>query len=198
MPGQGKTELLEFLDFVSSKGLMTKAATQSLKTACGAVLSILDEDEAQDIFVVDLEAVFRRYENLKGMEVSPNTLRAYRQRVKQAVSDFERYKANPSQWKPAVGQRSNRNTKRSGINTPDIESPVSQNSDVATSPATVDDIVHHFPLRRDAIVQITGIPFDVTKSEMARMTAFLSNLVAEVDDTQHPMLMSGSVEPDTA
>ena len=39
-------------------------------------------------------------------------------------------------------------------------------------------IVHHFPLRHSHFVRISGVPFNITKYEMARLTTFLSHLVA--------------------
>ncbi len=197
MSGRGKTELLEFLDFAGNKGLMTKANTQSLRSACTAVFSILDDAETDNVFAMDLDDLFHRYENIKGMEVSPNTMRAYRQRVKQAISDFERYIENPSQWKPAGGTRSNSAGKRSSRNHREAEAQArSDSSDL--SALSADEITHQFPLRRDVIVRVSGIPFDVTRSEMARMTAYLSNLVAEADETEHPKLMSGTADHDIA
>lgn len=201
MPGQGKTELLEFLDFAGNKGLMTKASAQSLRSACLAVFSILDDAETDNLFTMDLDALFHRYENIKGMEVSPNTMRAYRQRVKQAISDFERYKDNPSQWKPAGGPRSNSSGKRSS-RSPTANSrkmdPQARTDSSVLGASSADEITHQFPLRRDSIVRISGIPFDVTRSEMARMTAYLSNLVAEADEIEHPQLMSGTADNDIA
>ena len=201
MPGQGKTELLEFLDFAGNKGLMTKTSAQSLRSACTAVFSILDDAETDDVFTMDLDALFHRYENIKGMEVSPNTMKAYRQRVKQAISDFERYKDNPSQWKPAGGQRSTSGGKRSSTNRTNDSGAPDRNGKL-DSPVleakSADEITHQFPLRRDVIVRVSGIPFDVTRSEMARMTAYLSNLVAESDETEPPQLMPGITENDIA
>ena len=190
---QNKAGLMDFLDFVSSKSLMKKSTAGSLKSACSAVFSILDEHEEQDIASLDLESVFQRFENAKGMEVNPDTLRAYRNRVKQAVSEFQRYKENPSQWKPSGTQRSSKSSTRNNKS----EAQINGNTNgVATSPihrsGTVDGvegIVHRFPLRQDTIVCITGIPFNVTKAEMARMTAFLSNLVAESEDEGTTQLM---------
>ncbi len=201
MPGEGKNDLLEFLDHAGNRGLMTKVSAQSLKSACTAVFSILDVSEPESILAIDLDDLFHRYENIKGMEVSPNTLRAYRQRVKQAISDFERYKANPSQWTPAGGQRSNSGGRRSSKNPTSNQRKTDQQS--KTDPpvrgvVSADEITHQFPLRRDVIVTISGIPFDVTRSEMARMTAYLSNLVAEADSPEPPQLMPGTTEADIA
>ena len=39
------------------------------------------------------------------------------------------------------------------------------------------------------VITVKGIPFDVTRSEMARLTAFLSNLVAEGEEEGRMPLM---------
>ena len=192
MPGQSTHDLLEFLDFTASKHLMKPATARALKGACNAVLSVLDEAEAADVFAVDLDGVFQRYENMKGMEVSPNTMRSYRQRVSQAIAEFGRYRANPSQWRPAGGQRNASVSKRSQKSNPvtrDNAGAEGQADTVIQRTESADDITHQFPLRRNTIVEISGIPFDVTRSEMARMTAFLSNLVAPPEETDPVQLM---------
>ena len=200
MPSQSKDELLKFLDHAGNHGLMTKNSAQSLKSACTAVFAILGEDDPEDILALDLDDLFRRYENIKGMDVSPRTLRAYRQRVKQAISNFERYKANPSQWKPAGGQRSSSTGKRAPrTQTNNQEYEVDQQARIASpvlTASSADEITHQFPLRRDAIVRISGIPFDVTRSEMARMNAYLSNLVADAGEVETLQLMPGTTDSD--
>lgn len=139
-----------------------------------------------------LDDVCNRFENLKGMDVTPNTMRAYRQRVKRAVSDFRRYKDDPSHWKPSGGRLVSTSNKKLRSNKPKAQDGHTTDQ---TPPAlsneltTVDEIVYHFPLRRDAIVHITGIPFDVTRAEMGRMNAFLSNLVAVSEDSEPLQLM---------
>ena len=203
MPAQTKADLLEFLDHAGNRGLMTKTNAQSLKSACTAVFSILDDndDDSKDVFTMDLDALFHRYENIKGMGVSPSTLRAYRRRVTQAISDYQRYKANPSQWKPAGGQRSTRGGTHSSNGRTNNHGAADQNVQLdAPDPEakSADEITHQFPLRRDVIVRVSGIPFDVTRSEMARMTAYLSNLVAETDAEEVPRLMPGSADTDIA
>ena len=190
MPEQDKHSLMEFLDSVRNKGLMSQNAANSMKYACGTVFSILDDNE--DIFAIDLDALCDRFENLKGMEVTPNTMRAYRQRAKRAVSDFRRYKDDPSHWKPSGGRlvsTSNKKSRNSKPNAHAEPTPAQALTAIKNEPTTVDDIVHRFPLRRAVIVQITGIPFDVTRSEMGRMNAFLSNLVAVSADSEPVQLM---------
>ena len=199
MVSASKEDLLKFLDYTADRGLVKKSTARSLKAACNTVFSVLDPAEEADIFAIDLDSVVQRYENKKGMEVSPGTMRSYRQRVNQAVLDFQRYKDNPSSWKPLGAQRSpsttKRPVKRSGTtqgepNQAEVQGPSSAQSLAA------DKITHQFPLRHDVIVRISGIPFDVTRAEMGRMNAFLSNLVAvdEDNDAAPKMLNSPAAE----
>lgn len=195
MPGKSTSDLQEFLDFTSSKGSIKQSIIRDLKTACNAVFGILGEDEAKDVFSIDWEEAFQRYDNLNALSVSPNTLRTYRQRVSQAVSEFERFHANPSQWKPTIGRRSGNAAKRSTKNQKDVMSEAQNDSDTLQT-GSADDIVHRFPLRRNTIVQISGLPYDVTRTEMTRMANFLQTLVAETEPGGSPQLMLTS--PDVA
>ena len=202
MAGQSKTDLLEFLDYTAEKGLMKKPTAQSLKAACNAVLSAMDKGQQDNVFTIDLDEAAQRYWNLNATTVKPGTLSAYRKRVKQAVSDFQLFKDDPEHWKPVARQRQARGAKRTGTSVAESQKPTAVVNDLG---APIDDellsadkITHRFPLRRDAVVKISGIPFDVTKAEMSRMTAFLSNLVAETDDGELPRLMRGEPETESA
>ena len=175
---------------------MKKEAAQALKSACRTVFSILDDQEQKDIVALDMDEVFRRFGNSsRAMAVSPNTMRAYQHRVRQAVEDFKRFQDDRANWKPARTRRQTRATRAApahDIRTPKeaerIEQPVAD----AVHPVSVEAIVHRFPVRRDVIVQISGIPFDITKTEMARMNAYLSNLVVpDADDSgQTPLMLN--------
>ena len=196
MVEQNKDALFGFLDYASEKNLVKKEAAQALKSASRTVFSILDDREQEDVFALDLEEVFRRFENSpRARDVSPGTMRAYRQRVRQAVEDFKRFKDDPTPWKPARTRRKTRTiraTPAHDTRTPKEAERKDQPVAAAVHPVSVEAIVHRFPVRRDVIVQISGIPFDITKAEMARMTAFLSNLVVpDADDSgQTPLMLN--------
>jgi hypothetical protein len=199
--GQSTTDLLEFLDYTAEKGLMKKSTAQSLKAACNAVLTVIDKSQQDNVFAIDLDEAAQRYWNLNATIVKPGTLSAYRNRVKQAVSDFQRFKDDPEHWKPVAGQRKVSGAKRTGKSVAEPQKPIVVNdlqADIDDELLAADKITHRFPLRRDAVVRISGIPFDVTKAEMSRMTAFLSNLVAETDDGELPRLMRGDPETESA
>ena len=200
MADQDKGALFNFLDYAAQKNLMRKGTAQSLKSACSAVFSALDDEEQKDIFALDLEQVFRRFENARYMEVTPSTMRTYRQRVRQAVRDFRRFKDDPTNWKPSRAQHQARTKAKVSVSDDahaQNDAHTSKESDRKEQPVAdpvqsvpPEAIVHRFPVRRDATVQISGIPFDITKSEMGRMTAFLSNLVVpDPDDSEQTPLM---------
>ena len=203
MADQDKAALFAFLNYASEKNLMKKDAAQALKSASRTVFSILDDREQEDIFALDLDEVFRRFGNSpRSREVNPNTMRAYRQRVRQAVEDFKRFKDDPASWKPARPQRQTRATKATPAHDTRTPKEAERKEQSVADPVhpvsveaivhRVEAIVHRFPVRRDVIVQISGIPFDITKAEMARMTAYLSNLVVpDVDDSgQTPLMLN--------
>ena len=180
MPGNDKAALFGFLDHVAQRNLVKKGTAHSLKSACSAVFSVLDEDEQQDVLVLDLDSVFYRFENARSLEVTPRTMQTYRQRVRQAVADFGRYQDSPSTWRPTAARRRPQTPKKAESSTSTQEKNEAGENPALTTGQQLspEKIVHQFPLRHDVIVQISGIPFNVTKAEMGRMTAFLSNLVA--------------------
>ena len=184
-----KDNLAEFLDFVGGKGMLKKSTASSYKVACNKVLSVLSEEEAGDVSNLDLDSIFRRYENLSGMTVTPNTMREYRRRVTDSIKEFLAFREDPSAWKPSTQQRvirgpaptapkSRRRGEALGRN--NGTGQLSQDEKAIDSDAAK-MITHRFPLRVDTVVSITGIPFDVKRTEMGRLNAWLSNLVAQSD-----------------
>ena len=193
MNSNSTEDVIRFLDFASQRGLMKKASVVSLKTACKNVFSVLDEIEAADVFSWDLDVVIQRYQNINSMKVRPETMHTYGQRVKYAVTEFMKYNEDPANWKPSGGQRSASSNQASrNARTNQRPSARERTSDISRPEEVSDpsEIVHHFPIRRDKVVRITGIPFDVKRSEMSRLTNFLGNLVAEAEDElQMPLML---------
>ena len=193
MPNNDRAALFSFLDHVAQRNLVRKGTAQSLKSACSAVFSVLDEEEQQDVLALDLDGVFYRFENARALEVTPRTMQSYRQRVRQAVADFGRYQDAPSTWRPTASRRrpqSPKSAERNSTGTQQENRAGEHSGPTTGQPLLPEKIVHQFPMRENIIVQISGIPFDVTKAEMVRMNAFLSNLVADtVQNTPtQPML----------
>lgn len=103
-----RDNLINFLDFVSEKGLMKRPTAVAYKKACKTILGIMDETEAADLSKINIETIINRHRNLATGKISPATLRAYESRVRAAVKDFFEYVKNPSSWKPGVVERTRR------------------------------------------------------------------------------------------
>ena len=190
--------VMNFLDFASQRGLMKKSSVTPIKTACNNIFPVLDESEASDVSKLDLEAVIQRYKNINSLKVRPDTMQTYATRVKYAVSEFIKYNDDPASWKPQGGQRSATSAQSSRREKPapnGASQPIGNEPTPKGSSLDASQITHQFPIRRDMVVTVQGIPFDVRRSEMARLTAFLSNLVAEeVADEQMPLMLNAPPE----
>ena len=196
MEAYRKQDLMSFLDYAEGRSLMPRNTVGSYKAACNAVLSA-PEDEEEDLSTTDMDTLFHRFTIKNQMKVKPATLQSYKTRFANLTKEYIAYIENPSSWKPSAAQRSSSPTRPSRRATRSAESAgndggtqLRTQGGQGDSPAIAQQIVHQFPLRNDVIVQVTGIPFDVKRGEMARLTAFLSNLVAQEDErATHPQML---------
>ena len=94
--------LLSFLDYLSKKGLMNKTTASARKAAVNKVLGILEDSEAADVSAIDVDDVMSRFHNLAGEQYTPESLTAYKSRVKSAIDDFLRYQKDPLNFKPSA------------------------------------------------------------------------------------------------
>jgi hypothetical protein len=136
--------LNRFLDFAGSKGLMKKATAGAYKTACGIILSILDDSEATDLSKIDLESIILRHRNLAAGKIPPKTLKTYETRVRAAVNNLVEYNRDPSSWKVAVKQRAPRTATVKKIKSPasaNLKEP--QKLGVANQPSVHIDLQIH-------------------------------------------------------
>jgi len=167
---RSREALLEFLDYLARKGLLNKTTANARKAAAGKVLALLDDGEAEDIGKVDLDEIMHRFSNLEGANYTPASLNTYKSRIKSAVDDFLNYQQNPMTFKVggAAGGRKNADRPRSSSLTPD--KPVSgkiMTASVAPPPSSF--LVLPIPIRKDLIVQIQGLPFDLTQDEASKI-----------------------------
>src|SRR5690606_21537934 len=100
MAGQrSRAELVKFLNYVGTKGLLSPSTVESRKASVNKVLGILSDEEAQDVAAIDLDEVMRRFANLHGQGYTADSLRTYKSRTKSAIEDFLRYVENPMAFK---------------------------------------------------------------------------------------------------
>lgn len=166
---RSREALLGFLDYCKDKGLMKPPTAEARKAAVNQVLGILSEDEASDVAKIDLEPLMRRFQNLHGSRYSPDSLRTYRARVKNSISDFLRFRENPMDFKPAAGSTIKRN------NTSKSTKPATTtktSSDAPAQPPSAPFMTSStlpIPIRQDLTVLVHGLPFDLTEVEARKI-----------------------------
>jgi hypothetical protein len=162
--------LLEFLDWLASKGLMAKNTAFGRKAACSAVLGILDPEEREDVTQMDMDHVMARFTTLQGKKYAPKSLKVYRGRVQNSIDDFTRYKSDPENFK--VQFNSSKSTEPTKLpkrtkmarNSPTPAPEPTQPQSSGSSPN-----VYPIPIRADLVVRIHGLPFDLTKAEAEKI-----------------------------
>lgn len=180
-------KLRNFLDYAAEKGLINKHTAQSRKQAATKILSVLDESEQKDLRQIDREEVFQRFSNLNSSSFKPSSLKVYQSRLSTALDDFIEWTDDPASFKPSKGRATKKNdrngnenengsVKRSGATT-GTRGAVGQhglggteNQDTANRKSTMSIPI---PLRADFIVECSGLPTDLTKSEANKISAVI-------------------------
>ena len=175
---KSRAAALEFLEYVAQKGLMAEATARARKAAVSKVLGILDENEAKDVTLIDLEAVMSRFGHLQGKGYTPQSLAAYKSRLKAALEDFASYVENPLAFKPNVQARQRKQISGRALSstTKNIsegfasEAPRQSTSAVAGPMASS---ILPIPIRADLTVYVQGLPFDLTEAEARKIASVI-------------------------
>lgn len=170
MQKRSLADLLEFLDYLASKGLMQRNTVSGRKAAVSRVFGVLDPEEQGDVTQVDIDDVMSRFFNLQGKGYKPESLGVYKSRVNSAVNDFKSYLESPATFKPASGGKVGNVSPKGGKNT----AVSRQTSGVSISPRIE---VHQpsnvnvfpIPIRADVVVRIHGLPFDLSATEAEKI-----------------------------
>jgi len=164
----------EFLDYLSKKGLMKKPTIAARRAASKAILDILDEDDTADLRRIDVDRVVNRFANLKGNGFTPGSLNTYKSRFSSALNDFLSYKANPLGFTPGVSPRKPRSQREKHTTHHSTEKAINTPPTPAQQPQ--ESIVFPIPLRPGVVVQVAGIPSDLTHEEAKKITAVIAAL----------------------
>jgi hypothetical protein len=166
--GFSKSDLLKFLDYLADKGLMKGAAIASRKAAANAFLGILKPEEAEDLSNLNLDEVALRFANLKGSQFKPDSMRVYKSRVSSSLEDFKTYRKNPLAFKPSASIAKNSTTQKNdkpGAKTKSQPTALTKEQFYVPS----QEVSFPIPIRPNVIVQLVGIPNDLTKREATKI-----------------------------
>lgn len=173
--------LMKFMDYLSNKHILNKNTAQSRKAAANKVFAVLDESEKGDLRHLDMDMVFRRFENKEAKTYKPETLQVYKSRLTSTLSDFMSHAKDPSQFKPSVKAGSSaQKASRTNTSTPrrakGVEEVGAKESDAVERMArsAVGGLTVPVPLREGVTVQIMGLPMDLTEAEAARLAAIVT------------------------
>ena len=180
------SDVLKFLDYAEKKGLLKGNTAAGHKAAAKKVLSIEGDLDKVDVRHLDLDTLFQRFENLHKDEFTPGSLQTYRSRVRQAISWFLTWSANPSGWKPPVGvtrtARPSTNGKLIGDNP--LKPGVADDATAPPPPAPEPKgrlVDYPFPLRAGVMVRLF-LPADLKRVEVRRLNAYMATLAVDGDE----------------
>ena len=166
-----RKDFFEFLDWMSEKGLMAKNTVAARKAAASKVLGILNDHEVQDVTTLDLDDIMRRFTNLEGRGYTPGSLTTYQSRLRSALEDFKIYVDKPLSFRPGVQPRERRKTDVRK-ETSSVASPGSREPASAPAPNALS-----IPIRRDTMVVINGLPYDLTETEAVKIANIVRAMV---------------------
>jgi hypothetical protein len=179
---KSREALVSFLDYLGKKGLMAPATASARKAAVNTVLGILDEKEAADVSALDLDDVMSRFSNLQGKDFTPGSMKTYKSRVRAAIDDFVAYINNPLAFKPKLKARAVVNGGKKNSDTASAK-PARVDEDLAfnrhAAPAFASASILPIPIRSDLIVQIQGLPFDLTSTEAKKIANVILALAGD-------------------
>lgn len=172
---RSRDDFIRFLEYLGEKGMVPQATASARRTAAYKVLSVLSEDEAQDVISIDLDHLMWRFDNLNPHQYTPESLQSYRSRLKTALADFRAYSENPVSFRPngKVRQKAKQAAAGSVPVKKRATASVQQVQPVGFSNAPAVDLpnVSQLPiqLRQNLIIRIFGLPFDLTKPEAQKI-----------------------------
>lgn len=173
--------LMDFMDYLSNKHILNKNTAQSRKAAANKVFSVLDQSEVADLRKLDMDMVFRRFENKEAKSYKPETLQVYRSRLTSTLSDFFSHAQNPGQFKSSVksggsAQKTTKSTtsKSQGVKRGEVPDARGVDAIERITPARVGVLTVPVPLREGVTVQIIGLPVDLSEAEAARLAAIMT------------------------
>jgi hypothetical protein len=181
--------LVEFLDYVSAKGILSGSTAHAYKSACSRVLSIDGENwRGMNVRGLDIDLQMERYIRLHGASAKPASLTTYQQRVRAAIELYLLFLDNPAGFR---GPGAKRRTSTSGpvakttprvakdemTATPEVRIP----APAPPAEAATTLVTYPFPLRSGGMAYFQ-LPRDLPRGEVRRMSGFLESLAIDALD----------------
>lgn len=185
--------LIAFLDAAIAKGWLNVSTAKGLRTATTKVLEIEPGWESIDLRSVEIDSLFHRFQNLRRNDYGDASMRVYRTRLGQAVKMYVARLDGDANWqaygpsaKSSGSSRSNgengspKSKKTASVKVGTASPPVAPTHHEASSVRQEAAALMRYPFPlRDDLDAVLSLPRDLTKSEAARLSAFLSSLARD-------------------
>lgn len=184
-----KSNVLTFIDYSISKGLVNANTGGGWKAACNKILENYAPDD--DVSGIDVPSEVIRYNNRHPGALSPDSLNQYQKRVTLVISEFAKYLGSPTTYKgvggairPSNGKSGKRKAETASnvtdavIIDPKPVQPSKALVNAVTGTVTDTSLVMPFPLRTTFLAQIV-IPHDLTRNEANRLSNFIMALARD-------------------
>ncbi len=183
--------LNRFLDYTLEKGLLKPETAKSRKTAVSKILEKIPDEQRADVRKINLDLEAEHFANRQGAGYIASSLQAYKSRARSALSDFESYADNPMTFRPSSSRSGKAQSKPSNNSKParkgtqgtqafeggPSDSSGSKNSGGAHQ--TQKDLTFPVPIRAGLIVQLQGLPFDLTGAEAEKISQVVKALATD-------------------
>jgi hypothetical protein len=178
--------LIEHWDWAAKHGLMNASTARTWRAACAKVLGVFDDLGAVDVSHLDLDDAVRRFKNLRGKELHPDSIESYERWFRQAHKSYLAYLDDPAGWRPVQrptkperngGRAKAKGRLASGVaNAEPGEKPTAMLTIAPLGPGGLID--HPLPLREGVMAHLV-LPPDLKQAEVTRLTAYMNILVME-------------------
>jgi hypothetical protein len=126
-----------------------------------------------------------RFGHLQGKGYTPQSLGAYKSRVKAALQDFASYVENPLAFKPNLRARERKpipakassSATRNALESLSPQAPRQSASAIAGPMASS---ILPIPIRADLTVHVQGLPFDLTEAEAKKIASVIQAMATPV------------------
>jgi hypothetical protein len=181
--------LIEHWDWAAKRGLMNTSTARTWRAACAKVLGVNDDLAAVDVTTLDLDEAVRRFKNLKGKELHPDSVEAYEQRFRLAHKAYLAYLDDPGGWRPmqrptkADHNGNGGQAKARGRRAPNPEPEEKPTTPGVTGPTILPLVPgglldHPLPLRQGVVAHLV-LPPDLKEAEANRLKAYIDFLGME-------------------
>lgn len=184
--------LNRFLEYALERGLLKAETAKSRRTAVNKILEKITDEQRADVRKVNLELEAEHFANRQGAGYIPSSLLTYKSRAKTALADFVSWVDNPMAFRPSgagngkAGLKNGAATAKKAKTPPKVEVTESPTREAPAAAAHSAPVVEQLagltfpvPIRAGLIVQLCGIPFDLTVGEAEKIAQVIRALASQ-------------------